>query len=125
MKKIICVVISVLAIMLTLCSCGTKEYTQEEIFGTLYAYYSVENEDSGDFYVQFDSSQKDFDYYSANGTKVKFYGEPKVYDADGNVIDRCTLMYCVGLLVVYDGKIYDKDPVTIKAAKVSIAPKAQ
>lgn len=133
MKKIICVVISVLAIMLTLCSCGTKEYTQEEIsqkidageFGTLYAYYSVENEDSGDFYVQFDSSQKDFDYYSANGTKVKFYGEPKVYDAEGNVIDRSTLKYGEALLVVYDGKIYDKDPVTIKAAKVSVAPKAQ
>ncbi len=132
MKKIICI-IAALAMMFTLCSCAGKEYSQEEIsqkveageFGTLYAYYSVENEDDGDFYVQFDSSQKDFDYYAVNGTRVKFYGDMKIYDADGNVIDRSELKYGDALLVVYDGKIYGKDPVTIKAAKVSLAPKAQ
>lgn len=132
MKRIICIALSIV-MMFAFCSCTGKEYSQEEIsqklesgdFGTLYAYYSVENEDNGDFYVQFDSSLKDFDYYAANGTKVEFYGEQKIYDAEGNAIDRSELNYGDALLVVYDGKIYGKDPVTIKAARVSLAPKAE
>lgn len=133
MKKIICI-ISAFVMLLTLCSCaGGKEYSQEEIsqkletgdFGTLYAYYSVKNTGNGDFYVQFDSSQKDFDYYDADGTKVEFYGEKKIYDNDGNVVDESELNYGDALIIVYDGKTYGKDPVTIKAVKVSVAPKVQ
>lgn len=113
------------------CSCGNKysDLTDEEInakvnsgeLGTLYAHYSVINDGSDKFYVQFDSSLSDYDYYSAEGTLVEFYGDTVVYDKEGNPVDRSEINYGQSLIIVFDGKVYDDDPVTIKAIKVSFA----
>ena len=123
-----------LAVIMLFClsSCGNEyaNLTDEEIdakvnsgeLGTLYAHYSVLNEDTGNFYVQFDSSLKDYDYYSEKGTLVKFYGDTVVYDQNGNKVERSDITYGQALIIVFDGKVYDEDPVTIKAVKVSFAP---
>ena len=96
MKKAVSLFLA-FAMLFCLCSCGNEysKLTDDEIaakvdsgeLGTLYAHYSVQNGDSGDFYVQFDSSLKDYDYYSDKGTLVKFYGDTAVYDQDGNKVD--------------------------------------
>lgn len=131
MKKAVSLFL-VFAMLFCLCSCGNEysKLTDDEIaakvdsgeLGTLYAHYSVQNGDSGDFYVQFDSSLKDYDYYSDKGTLVKFYGNTAVYDQDGNKVERSDINYGQGLIIVFDGKVYGDNPVTIKAVKVSLAP---
>lgn len=135
MKKAISLFIVAVVFVLSFSGCGSKyvEPTQAEIdakiesgdYGVLYAHYSVNNtgEKKSDFYVQFDSSQKDLDYYDAKGTRIEFYGERKVYDAQGNIIDESKLSYGDALLIVYDHEVYGSEPVTIKAIKVSLAPK--
>ena len=131
MKRAASLLLAVI-MLFCLCSCGNEysKLTDDEIaakvdsgeLGTLYAHYSVQNGDSGDFYVQFDSSLKDYDYYSDKGTLVKFYGDTAVYDQDGNKVKRSDINYGQALIIVFDGKVYGDNPVTIKAVKVTLAP---
>ena len=102
MKRAASLLLAVI-MLFCLCSCGNEysKLTDDEIaakvdsgeLGTLYAHYSVQNGDSGDFYVQFDSSLKDYDYYSDKGTLVKFYGDTAVYDQDGNKVKRVDTIF--------------------------------
>lgn len=131
MKRAASLILAVI-MLFCLCSCGNEysKLTDDEIaakvdsgeLGTLYAHYSVQNGDSGDFYVQFDSSLKDYDYYSDKGTLVKFYGDTAVYDQDGNKVKRSDINYGQALIIVFDGMVYGDNPVTIKAVKVTLAP---
>lgn len=132
MKKVICLVLA--AVMLfSLASCSQKpSYTPEQVdrkveageIGTIQAFYSVRNAEdgTGDFYVQFNSALETvFDFYSADGTLVKFYGDEVVYDKAGNIVPRSEIAYGQGLIIAFNGEAEDTDPPTIKAYKITLA----
>lgn len=129
MKKIIsCLLVFVMLLSFAACSGGSL--SQEEIedkvvsgdVGTITAHYSVKNakDGTGDFYIQFNSALESFEYYNADGTLVKFYGDAVVYDKAGNVVPREEIPYGQALLIYFDGVAIDDDPVTIKAYKIVI-----
>lgn len=119
--------------ILSLVGCsGGSQLTPEQIdkrieageIGTIQGFYSVRNNEdgTGDFYVQFNSALETvFDFYSADGTLVEFYGDEVVYDKAGNVVPRSEIAYGQGLIIAFNGEAEDTDPPTIKAYKITLA----
>lgn len=132
MKKIVSIILA-FVMLFSLCACsGESALTPEQVdkkvksgeLGTIQAFYSVRNDEdgTGDFYVQFNSALETvFDFYSADGTLVEFYGDPVVYDAQGNVVPRSEIKYGQGVTIVFNGEAEDTNPPTIKAYKVTLS----
>lgn len=132
MKRIISILIAcVMLVSLAACS-GSPTYTPEQVeqmvdageMGTIQAFYSVKNspDGKGDFYVQFNSALESvFDFYSEDGTLVKFDGKAVVYDSEGNQVPRSEIKYGQALIIAFNGEAEDTDPPTIKAYKVTLA----
>lgn len=134
MKKFISAAL-VFVLVFSFSACGKKQLTDEEIKtgkdnGTVFdfhCYYSVQNMDRTDdeilvhFPNEVYSSEKDVFYDENNETVIVFKGEKKFYDdKTGEEIEEKDLEYGQLLRVVYNGKAYDKDPVTIQAIKVTV-----
>ena len=139
MKRLISISLA-LVMVLSLSACkGSNPYkniTEEQIeskvdngnLGELHCYYSVENSDRSDdeFFVHFPDdiydSEKDSFYDEKGDTNVQFFGEKVFYDKKtGKTISEDELEYGQFLIVVYNGEVYGKNPVTIKAVKVYVA----
>ncbi len=132
MKKLVSVLL-VFTMVFSLAACSNKvNYTPKEVdamvesgeIGTIQGFYSVKNasDGEGDFYVQFNSAMEEvFDFYSDDGTLVKFYGDAVVYDKAGNIVPRTEIAYGQGLIIAFDGTASDTNPPTIKAYKITLA----
>ena len=133
MKKILSVLL-VIVLAFGFSACG-KKYTDEEIksekeSGGLFdfhCYYSVQNSDREDdeILVHFPNDVYDEDkdvFYDADAeTVIIFSGEKKFYDdKTGQEIAEKDIEYGQLLRVVYDGTAYKKNPVTVKAVKVTV-----
>ena len=131
MKRIFAILL-VLVMVASLAACsGGSAYTPEQVdqmvetgeMGTIQAFYSVRNssDGKGDFYVQFNSALESiFDFYSEDGTLVKFDGKVVVYDKDGNEVPRSEIAYGQPLIIAFNGEAEDTDPPTIRAYKVTL-----
>lgn len=133
MKRFVSIILAVVFVF-GFSACG-KKYTDEEIksekeSGNLFdfhCYYSVQNSDREDdeILVHFPNdvydSKEDVFYDENNETVIIFSGEKKFYDDEtGEEIAEKDLEYGQLLRVVYDGTAYKKDPVTVKAVKVTV-----
>ena len=114
MKKTAALILAVL--MLFACvACGSED--SDEV-ATVQATYSLKSLE-GEFIVEVqDLGGVYSELYDENGIYVKFKGEEKIYDKDGNEIQREDLIVGDMLEIHYDGKLSKKNPKTITASKV-------
>ena len=130
MKKLVALA---LAAVMAFCFCACESNPYSDIsesefsqkidsgeFGTFVGFYSVKNEDRSDkeFWLQLSSAMENSELYSSDGLVVKFVGEKRLYDEDGNLMDEEDLKFGDTLIVSYNLKKYGDDPITVKAYKV-------
>ena len=137
MKKFIAFLLAA-AMVFCLSACGSNPYkdlTDKDIdekvadgsFGELQCYYSVQNEDKTDkeIIVHFPSDiydeERDNFYDADDETYVTFYGDKVFYDKEtGKEISEDQLTYGQLLKITYNGEVYGKNPIMIKAIRIVV-----
>ncbi len=127
----------VLIMIFSLSACGgnpyknmTDEQMQEALekdtLFELFCYYGNGNQDKTDneisvhFPADIYDSEKDVFYDPDNETLIQFYGEKVFYDKEGNEIKEEDLKLGALLKVVYNGEAYSKNPIVLKAVKITV-----
>ena len=115
MKKLTAFLLAVM--MLFVCAaCG--DTTEED--AAIVAFYSIKSV-QGEFIVEVqDLGGVYSELYDKDGIYIKFKGEEKIYDSEGNEMTREDLNYGDTLQVYYNGKLSSKNPKTITATKIVV-----
>lgn len=113
MKRIFALISAV--IMLFMCaSCGSTPDEDAAIM----AFYSVKSYE-GDFIVEVQDLGGVYDdLYDKDGIYITFADGEAIFDKEGNKITQEDLSYGDTLEIHYNGKLYRKNPKTIKAFKI-------
>lgn len=115
MKKLTAFLLAVMMIFVC-AACG--DTTEEE--ASIIAFYSIKSV-QGEFIVEVqDLGGVYSELYDKDGIYIKFKGEEKIYDAEGNEITREDINYGDALQIYYNGKLSSKNPKTIKAEKIVV-----
>lgn len=113
MKRIVASVLAVL--MLFMCAACSNETDEVAVIQATYSIKSL----SGEFIVEVqDLGGVYSELYDTEGIYIKFNGEEKIYDAEGNEISREDLVVGNTLEIHYSGKLSKKNPKVITAYKV-------
>ena len=119
MKKVSALILAV--IMLFGCVACSKEPNIKDLHSVQLA-YSVKNVESNDFIVEvpsdFSSIEPYKTLYSPDGLYIKMSKKAKIYDLDGNEIERKNLIVGDVLEIYYDGTLASNNPKTIIAYKI-------
>lgn len=138
MKKIVSVLL-ILVMIFCLSSCKGKnpykDITDEQIaekveegkLGEFHCFYSVANDDRTDdeFFVHLPDDvydeEKDVFYDKSGDTLITFFGDKEFYDAKtGEPVSEDKLQYGQLLKVTFNGEVYGKNPLEIRAVKVLV-----